>query len=114
MLSGITFGLVLGFFPFNSDANFRHSLELGNPDRIYLAATKWPTDNSRLVYASNIFETNKMPDKAITLINMAINFNPRNFDAWTFIYKSSASTQEQKKIALLKLKELDPHNSSIK
>ena len=58
MIGGLVIGGVIGFFPFNADANFRHALESGDGNKIYAAAIKWPTDMSRILYASKIFESN--------------------------------------------------------
>ena len=47
MSAGIAIGFVIGYMPFNVDANFRHALELGDSDKIHIYVNKWPTDSAR-------------------------------------------------------------------
>ena len=114
MTVGITIGLALGYIPFDADANFRHALESGDGNKIYAAAIKWPTDISRILYAAKIFESNKMPEKALRLTQFGVENYPRSFDGWLGIYNSTLTSAEKKQIALLKIRELDPHNTQIK
>ncbi|MEN9736251.1 MAG: hypothetical protein RL129_961 [Actinomycetota bacterium] len=114
IVAGLILGGVIGFLPFNSDANFRHALESGNPDNIYKAALKSPTDAARILYAAQIFDKNKMPDKAIVLARETIKLNPRNFDGWNYLYNVSSVSGNEKSEILDRLKALDPNNSDLK
>lgn len=113
MAGGLIAGGVIGFIPFNADANFRNSLESGNPDRIYLAAQKWPRDTSRILYGAQVFQSNKISDKAETLVRLAIKENPRSFEAWQFLYNASSITSMEKGHILKRLNQLDPNNKFI-
>ena len=86
MTGGLVAGFAIGFIPFNADANFRHALETGNPEKIYSAATKWPTDSSRMLYAAKIFESNKLSAKAESIVQASLKQNPRSFETWQFLY----------------------------
>ena len=114
MIAGFVIGGVIGFFPFNADANFRHALESGDGNKIYAAAIKWPTDMSRILYAARIFESNKMPEKALKLYQFGVENYPRSFDGWLGIYNSTLTSADKKQVALVKIRELDPHNTQIK
>ena len=114
MISGLVIGAVIGFLPFNSDSNFRHALETGNSELIYKSSTKWPSDISRIMYAVQIFDQNKMQDKAVNLAREAVKLNPRSFDAWYFLYNSESVTGNEKREILDRLKALDPHNPDLK
>lgn len=114
IISGIIVGGVIGFLPFNSDANFRHALESGNPDDINRAALKSPTDAARILYAAQIFDQNKLPDKAIVLARETVKLNPRNFDGWNYLYSASSVSGNEKREILNRLKALDPHNPDLK
>ena len=103
-----------GFIPFNADANFRHSIETGNPDNIFVAAQKWPTDTSRLLYGALLFQSNKLDKQALELAQIAIKQNPRSFEAWDFISKSPVASEAQKQNAIDEMVKLDPYNKSIK
>ena len=106
-------GGVIGFFPFNADANFRHSVEASSADLINTAADKWPQTPDRLLYAAKIFDQNKMSDKALKLARDAAKLNPRNFDAWYYIYNAPSTSGNEKREILDRLKALDPHNPDL-
>ena len=114
LIAGLVVGAVIGYLPFNSDANFRHSLESGDISTIQNAATKWPTDAARLNYATQIFDQNKMQDKAVPLARESVKLNPRNFDGWNYLYNSSSVSGNEKREILDTLKKLDPHNPDLK
>lgn len=114
MIAGIVVGGVIGYLPLNSDANFRHAIELGDPNMIYSAAIKWPTDASRLNYATQIFDQNKMQDKAVSLARESVKVSPRNFDGWMYLYNSQSTTGNEKREILDRMKALDPHNPELK
>lgn len=113
LVAGMIVGAVIGYFPFNSDASFRHAIETGNANNIYNAALKWPTDSSRINYATQIFDQNKMKDKAVTLARESVKLNPRSFDAWMYLYNSSSVSGNEKREILDTLKMLDPHNLDL-
>ena len=113
MVMGLVVGGVIGYLPFNSDANFRHALESGNQDGIYSAAIKWPTDPSRILYAAQIFEQNNAQAKAVELAREAIKLNPRSFDAWMFLYSQNTTSGNEKREILDRLKALDPNNPEL-
>jgi O-antigen ligase len=114
MVAGLVVGGVIGYLPFNADANFRHALESGDPNKIYAAATKWPTDAARLNYATQVFDQNKMQDKAVDLARKSVTLNPRNFDGWIYLYNSASVSGNEKREILHRLKALDPHNPDLK
>ena len=113
MMAGLVIGGVIGYLPFNADANFRHALESGDGAKIYPAATKWPTDPAKLMYAANIFDENKMQDKAVELAREAVKLSPRNFDAWMYLYNAPSVSGNEKREILDRLKALDPHNPDL-
>ena len=113
MVAGMVVGGVIGFVPMNADANFRHNIELSNADGIYNSALKWPQDSSRLNYAAELFDSNKIQDKADQLARQAVKVNPRNFDAWMYLYESDVTSGNEKREILDRLKALDPHNPDL-
>ncbi len=114
LVAGLVVGGVIGYLPFNADATFRNAIETGDPNKIYAAATKWPTDAARLNYAAQIFDQNKLPDKAVELARESVKLNPRNFDGWNYLYNSPLVSGNEKREILDRLKALDPHNSDLK
>lgn len=114
MTAGLVIGAIVGFIPFNADANFRHALESGDANKIYIAAKKWPTDTSRFLYAAKIFEANNVNEKSEELVRISLKSNSHSFESWRFLYESSEVSAVEKAEILIKLKELDPNNMSIK
>jgi O-antigen ligase len=113
MVAGLVIGGVIGYLPFSADANFRHALESGDPNKIYAAAKKWPTDAARFNYATRVFDANKMQDKAVELARETVRVSPRNFDAWSYLYNSPSVSGNEKREILDRLKELDPNNPEL-
>jgi O-antigen ligase len=114
LIAGLILGGTIGFLPFNSDANFRHALESGDGNNIAPAAKRWPTDAARLNYAAQIFDQNKLPDKAVELARESVKLNPRNFDGWNYLYNSPLVSGIEKREILDRLKALDPNNPDLK
>lgn len=113
MVLGLIVGGVVGYIPFNADANFRHALETGNPDKIEMAALKWPKDATRLNYAIQVFDQNKLQDKAVLLAQEVVKISPRNFEALYYLYNSPTVTANEKREILDRLKLIDPHNPDL-
>ena len=114
MTGGLVAGFAIGFIPFNADASFRHALETGIPEKIYSAASKWPTDSSRMLYAAKIFESNKLNNKAESIVRASLKQNPRSFETWQFLYGLPTTSGNEKAEILIKLKSLDPNNKNVK
>ena len=111
---GLVIGAVIGYLPFQADSTFLSALESRNANQIYEAAHKWPTDTYRYLYAAQLFDQNKIPDKAVSLARDAIKINTRSYEAWAYIYKSNLITANEKREILDKIKILDPNNPNLK
>lgn len=118
--SGMTFvaGMVLfgviGFLPFNADTNFRHSLETASEVSIMNAATKWPKDTSRMLYAVQVFSDNNLNEQASNLARQIVAYNENSFNAWTYLYESNLTDKREKDYIKAKLIKLDPNNYEVK
>lgn len=114
----LTFGLVVGgvfgFIPFGNDANYLRALQSGNEQEIIAAANKWPLDWNRLNKTAEIFQANNLPQEATELARKAVAINPRNFDAWWYLYNSPLISGNEKQEILVLLKKLDPNNPDLK
>lgn len=114
LIAGLVVGAVIGYLPFNSDANFRHALESGVPDQIKLAALKWPTSSERVLYAARVYFENNLPEGYIELLRASIKLNGRNFDSLKSLLDSNTVSVNEKREILDTLKKLDPHNPDLK
>lgn len=113
MMSGLIVGLVIGFIPFNADANFRHALKSGDSNKIYVAALKWPADTSRMIYTAKLFQSNKLDEEAEYLGRNSVKINPRSFEGWQFLYEFPSIKGAEKSRILNKLQSLDPNNRNL-
>jgi O-antigen ligase len=110
---GFIFGGVIGFIPFNADANFRHALFSADSNKIQVAALKWPKDTSRMLYAVKVFDENELVDISSNLARKTIAFNPNSFNAWYYLYNSGVLNEKERETALKTLIRLDPNNKEI-
>ena len=114
LIAGLILGGTIGFLPFNSDANFRHSVELGIPEKIQTAALKWPTSVRQINLATQLFDENKLQKEAVKLARKSIELNPLNFDGWNYLYNSPLVSVNEKREILDRLLFIDPHNPDLK
>ena len=112
-----TLGLVIGFifsiWPFAQDIRFRSALESGYGAKIEAAAKEFPRNNYYYIYSAQILQENKIEDKALDLIRLAIASNPRNFAAWKLLAANSKISESEKAAAIAKMRELDPFNKTL-
>lgn len=111
---GFIAGAILGFVPFSNDANYLSALQSGNKQQIVDAANRRPLEWSRLNKTAEIFQANDMPREATEFARKAVEINPRNFDAWWYLYNSSLIKENEKREILEHLQILDPHNPDLK
>ena len=112
-----TLGLVIGFivsiWPLAQDISFRSALESGDGAQIEAAAKQFPRNNYYYIYSAQILQENKIEDKALDLIRLAIASNPRDFAAWKLLAANPKISESEKAAANAKMRELDPFNSTL-
>jgi O-antigen ligase len=113
-------GAVIGLFivlpPFNADAKWRSALMSGNVQTVEAALQTGymqPADSFRYASAVQLFESNKLYDKAYYYAKIATEFNPDFFDSWKLMYGITNSTAEDKAVAIKNMKRLDPLNPDV-
>ena len=107
-------GLAIAFPPFYASAKFKSALESRNANAIMVAAKVFPYDPIRFTSGAEIFTENKMREKVIELLNISAEKFPSDFHTWELISKSEYFTAAERKLALDRMKYLDPHNSTLK
>jgi len=112
--AGLTIGLIISLPPFIADAQFRSSVLKGEITKIESSLERWPQNVSNMNFASDLFRKGGFPDQALNTARKAVALNPRNYEAWQQIFLSQNAPDAERKAALLKMRELDPFNQTLK
>jgi O-antigen ligase len=81
-VAGAALGMILVLPVFNADASYRKAVSTGNGDELLRAAQAKPTDTYRLIQSAQVFANSNLIEQAKNLIDLAIEHNPRSYDAW--------------------------------
>ena len=112
--AGLIIGLIISLPPFIADAQFRSTVLKGEITKIESALQRWPQNVSNMNFASDLFRKGGFPDQALNMARKAVAINPRNFEAWQQIFLSQNAPEAERKEALIKMREMDPFNSTLK
>ena len=112
--AGLIIGLIISLPPFIADAQFRSTVLKGEITKIESALQRWPQNVSNMNFASDLFRKGGFPDQALNMARKAVAINPRNFEAWQQIFLSQNAPEAERKKALIKMREMDPFNSTLK
>jgi O-antigen ligase len=112
--AGLIIGLIISLPPFIADAQFRSTVLKGDITKIESALQRWPQNVSNMNFASDLFRKGGFPDQALNMARKAVALNPRNFEAWQQIFLSQNAPEAERNAALMKMREMDPFNSTLK
>jgi len=112
--AGLILGLIISLPPFIADAQFRSTVLKGEITKIESALQRWPQNVSNMNFASDLFRKGGFPDQALDMARKAVALNPRNFEAWQQIFLSQNAPESERNAAQMKMKEMDPFNSTLK
>ena len=110
---GIVFGFAMSVWPMAQDMSFRKALESSDGAKIEIAAQEFPRVNYYLVYSAQIFNENKVEDKAMKMARLAIAQNPRDFNGWKMLLANTQLSESERANAIASMKELDPFNNTL-
>ena len=113
---GVVAGLILACPPISADMAWYKSTNSGNFVEVQKALTPsylHPRSSERLVNVIGILENSQLFDQAHEYAQIAVRFNPDNFDSWLALYSVKNSTTEEKALSLENLRRLDPHNPDV-
>jgi O-antigen ligase len=111
---GLVTGLVVSIWPVTQDISFRDALESGDALKIESATDKFPRTGYYYIYAAQIFQENKVEDKALEMAKKAIEVNTRDFNAWKLLAANPKISESEKATAIARMKELDPFNNTLR
>lgn len=109
-------GLLIALPPFVSDSKWKSALN--GQSVVAVEETMKPSFFNPMnvnKYVTNIqlLEKNNFQDLAHKYTLEALKWNSQSYDLWRFLYFINKSTPEEKKLALSKMRELDPLNPDV-
>jgi O-antigen ligase len=113
---GAVIGLLIAVPPYSGDAKWRSAIASQNVDQVKAALVPSylnPMNSYKYANAVQLLEGSKLHDLALEYAKVAIEFNPDHFDSWKLLYFITASTPEDKALALENMKRLDPKNPNV-
>jgi O-antigen ligase len=99
--------ILIAVVPLIADAKVITALKQGNIDKLYTAVTSYPSDPSRLAFATQAFAQNKLPEYSLKTARYAVTSFPNDYVSWQLLSQVANSEAEYKK-ALANMKRLDP------
>lgn len=113
---GAVIGIIISVPPLSADMKWRSALNSQNATAALEALEPGyltPSDSQRMAQAVQLFVTNNLPDQAYEVARKAVEFNPDYFDAWKQLYFLPNATLEDKSLAVINMKRLDPFNPDV-
>ena len=113
---GTVIGLLIAVPPYSGDAKWRSAISSQSVDQVEQALVPSylnPMSSARYANAVQLLEGSKIHDLALKYAKVAVEFNPDHFDSWKLLYFITASSPEDKALALENMKRLDPKNPNV-
>ena len=113
---GAVIGLLIAVPPYSADAKWRTALGSQDSAKIEAALVPGylnPPNSFKYANAAQLFESSKLFDLSLKYAQIAVEFNPNNFDSWRILYLVTKSSSEEKSLALENMKRLDPNNPNV-
>jgi O-antigen ligase len=107
-LIGIIIGAIVAMPLLTREYRFIKSIERGDITGLTNAALQFPQDLFRIGKAAETLKDNKIENESIYLVRQGVKNFPESFSAWALLYTSPWSTEEERKVAKIKLRQLDP------
>jgi O-antigen ligase len=113
LMAGLTLGLVLSLPPLISSANEKSAMATTQLERILSAERKWPRDPSRSNQIVRILVSNSLNEDALRIAKLSTIQFANNFESWKVLSQIPTLSDEDRKVALRRMKELDPLNKDL-
>ena len=109
---GIILILFLGLTPFRADADFRNSFESGNLSKVISTSSKLGTSTYHRETALIILNQNGLTEEASSMAKKLIDFNPRSYTGWQFLYSDIQNADLSQEVILKNLLNIEPRFKS--
>lgn len=109
-------GLLVAIPPYSADVKYTaavQSQDLKKVEAALLPSYFNPITSQKYAMAAYLLEQNNFNDLAHKYALEGVKFNPHFYDAWKLLFFLKNSTGEERKMALSKMKELDPLNPNL-
>jgi hypothetical protein len=113
---GMVIGAIIASPPLASDTKWRSAQVAQSVQLLEASLTPSfmnPQHGTRYLLSIQAFEGSNLPELAHKYAQAAVKFDPDSFELWKVFYLLSASTPEEKSIALENMKRLDPLNPDV-
>ena len=113
---GAVIGLLIAVPPYSADARWRSAIGSQSVEQVEAALVPSylnPMSSYKYASAVQLLESNKLNDLALKYAKIGVEFNPDHFDSWKLLYFITASSPEDKALALENMKRLDPKNPDV-
>jgi len=113
---GAVVGMLIAVPPYSGDAKWRTAIGSQNAQQVEAALVSSylnPMNSNKYASAVQLLESSKLHDLSLKYAKVAVEFNPDHFDSWKLLYLITASSPEDKALALENLKRLDPKNPNV-
>ena len=109
-------GLLISLPPLTGDSSWRTAQISGDATKLMKSMEPTyfnPLNSQMLLLNTQLLENNKLFDLSHQSALKAVKWNPESFDLWRNLYLVRNSTEEEKALALRKMKQLDPLNPDV-
>lgn len=113
IIAGMLLGLGLIFPLYKSDLDVRKAYDSTSAELLIKAAGQWPTNTYKSANIAGLLINNNLKPQSLDVARRGLDVNPRSFDLWKLIYLNDSAPIAERKVALAKMKELDPKNPSV-
>ena len=113
---GAVVGLLIAVPPYSGDAKWRSAIGSQNVQQVEAALVSSylnPMNSYKYANAVQLLEGSKLHDLALKYAKIGVEFNANHFDSWKVLYFITASSPEDKALALENMKRLDPKNPNV-
>jgi hypothetical protein len=113
---GVVVGLLIAAPPYSADARWKNALfsqDLQKFEAALVPGYLNPMNSYKYFAAIQALESSKLYDVAYEYAQVAVEFNPDNFDSWRALYFVTNSTDGDKQLAMQNMKRLDPNNPNV-
>ena len=109
-------GFLIAIPPYSADAKYNsavNSQDLKKIEAVLQPSYFNPISSQRFAMAAYLLEQNNFNELSHKYALKGVEYNPHFYEAWKLLYVLKNSTNEERKMALAKMKDLDPLNPNL-